>query len=482
MSAELLAGLDLGSTGVRTLVVDLGGGVRGRAYRRLASRFPAPGRVEQDPDELVAASRDVVREALRAARAEARDLAALGIATQRATALAWDAQTGRALAPAVGWQDRRAEEIADWLRERGLPGLVQPSAAKFAWWLARDADVRAAARARRLRLGTPDAWLARRLSGEPVHATDPGQASCTALYDLRRGAWSAAALERLGLDPGALPAVVPTAGALAETAAGVLGAAVPLAARAGDQQAAAFAQGVHAPGEAKLTLGTAAMLEVHTGRAPARAAGGAFPLALWELAGGERAFCLEGSVTTAGAAVDWWVSLGVFPDAAALARAAEGAASAGLVVVPSLEGLGTPWHDPGARGFVGGLTRGSGRAELARATLEGVAHRCADLVEALAPAAADLRVDGGLARSDLLLQLVADAAGCPLARSEEVETGALGAALLAGLGVGALADVAACRVLRPAARRFEPRADPRAREEARTRWRAAVARARSSSR
>jgi glycerol kinase len=479
VSGELLVGLDLGSTGVRALVVDLGGGVRGRAYRRLASRFPVPGRVEQDPEELVAASRDVLREALAAARAQARDLAALGIATQRATALAWDAASARALAPAVGWQDRRAEEIADWLSERGLPGLVQPSAAKFAWWLAHEPAVRDAARAGRLRLGTPDVWLARRLSGESLHVTDPGQASCTALYDLRRGGWSAALIERLALDPTTLPELAPTAAPLADTAAGVLGAAVPLAARAGDQQAAAFAQGVHAAGEAKLTLGTAAMLDVHTGAAPTQAAAGAFPLALWELPGGERAFCLEGSVTTAGAALEWWVSLGVFPDAEALAHAAEGAQSGGVVLVPSLEGLGTPWQDAAARGFVGGLTRGSGRAELARATLEGVAHRCADLIDALAPTMDGLRVDGGLARSDLLVQLVADLSGRPLERSSDVEAGALGAALLAGLGVGALPDLAACRALRPEARSFEPRSDASVREAARGRWRTAVARARS---
>jgi glycerol kinase len=479
VSAELLLGLDLGTTGVRALVVGLDGCVHGCAYRRLSTRFPAPGRVEQDPEELVAGSREVLRAALAAARAGARDVAALGIATQRATALAWDARDARALAPALGWQDRRAEEIAPLLRARGLPPLVQPSAMKFAWWLEREPAVRAAARAGRLRLGTPDVWLARRLSGEPLHVTDPGQASCTALYDLARGDWSRAMLERLELDSEMLPELAPTASPLAETATALLGAPVALAARAGDQQAAAFAQGIHAAGEAKLTLGTAAMLDVHTGAAPAAARAGAFPLALWRLRDGAQAFCLEGSVTTAGAALEWWVSLGLFRDAEALARAAEQAPSDGVAFVPSLEGLGTPWQDAAARGFVGGLTRGTGPDALARATLEGVAQRCADLVEALAAEVETLRVDGGLARSALLLRLLADLTGRPLERAAETETSALGAALLAGLGAGALPDLAACRALRPQGERFEPGPAAARAAESRARWRKIVSRARA---
>jgi glycerol kinase len=479
VSGELLLGLDLGTTGVRALAVGPDGRVRGRAYQRLATRFPAPGRVEQDPESWIAQSREVLRAALAEARAGARDVAALGIATQRATALAWDAADARPLAPALGWQDRRAEELGSLFSERGLPPLLQPSLAKFVWWLEREPAVRDAARAGRLRLGTPDAWLARRLTGEPLHVTDPGQASCTALYDLARRDWSPVLLARAGLARETLPAVVASAGIVGETASELLGAPVPLAARAGDQQAAAFAQGVHAEGEAKLTLGTAAMLELHTGAAPAAGKGGAFPLALWRLRDGGEAFCLEASVHTAGAAVDWWVALGVFPDAAALARAADVAASDGVVFVPALAGLGAPWHDAGARGFVGGLTRGSGRAALARATLEGVAQRCADLIEALAPPGGPLRVDGGLAQSALLLELVADASRRPLERAAETDTSALGAALLAGLGIGALADLDACRALRPACERFEPGPDAAAARAARSRWRARLARARS---
>jgi glycerol kinase len=472
MGGEFLLSLDLGTSGVRALVVGLDGGVRASAWRRLATRFPAPGRVEQDPEEFVAASTEVLRAALDTSGLSARDVAALGIATQRATALAWEARSARPLAPALGWQDQRGREIADQLRERGLPSGAQPAAAKFAWWLERDAGVRAAARRGTLRLGTPDAWLTRHLAGDGQSVTDPGQASCTALYDFGRGDWSPVLLERLGLAPETLPSVSATSGVVAETPASLLGAPVPLAARAGDQQAAAFAQGVHAPGEAKLTLGTAAMLDVHTGDAPSPPVSGSVPLALWRLADGEQAFCLEGSVTTAGAAVEWLVALGVLGDASELDHVAGSVAGPeGVVCVPALQGLGTPFNDEGARGFVGGLTRGSGRGHLARAVLEGIAQRCTDLCEALLSDRLPLRVDGGLARSDRLLQALADLSGRELERAAQAETTALGAALLAGLATGHLAGAAACRELRGPPQRFAPGTDAARARDARARWR-----------
>lgn len=474
MTGSLLAAIDLGSTSVRALVQEPGGRVLGRAARPLETRFPAPGRVEQDAETLFTRSLQALRLALEASRAQPSDLAALGIATQRATALAWSVETGRALAPAVGWQDQRsAPRIAE-LRAQGVPITTLPSASKFEWWLQHEAAVREAARRGELRLGTPDAWLAFRLSGEaPV--TDAGQASCTALFDLARGAWSQRACALFGVDPAWLPRIVATNAVVGGARA--LGCDVPLAARAGDQQAACFAQAVHAPGDAKLTLGTAAILDVHTGRDAAASGRGAYAVALWQLAGEAVEQGLEGTVISAGAAVDWLVQLGLLrapADADAVASAV--ASCEEVAFVPALQGLGTPYLDGEARGLLGGFTQSTTRAQVVRAVLEGVAQRCVDVCEALRLDARPLRVDGGLSRSDVLLQCLADLGGRPVLRAAEAEATARGAALLAGLGVGALPDRAACAAQAAVAQRFECRSEPAWRERARARWSAAVVR------
>lgn len=473
MARELLLALDLGTTNARALVLEPDGTLRGRAVRPLRARFPAPGRVEQDPEEWVTTSIEVLRAALHAAGIHARAVAGLGIATQRATAVAWDAKTGRALAPALGWQDRRPLEVADWLAERGLPLGTQPAAAKFVWWQRCDPHIAEMRRRGRLRLGTPDAWLGMRLSGCAV--TDPGQASCTALYDPAARDWSAVLLERLELERSALPRIVATAESAGETHAGLLGAAVPVVARAGDQQAAAFAQGVHTRGAAKLTLGTSAMLDVHVGEAPCAPPTGCVPLALWRLPDGSEAWCLEGHVATAGATVEWLRMLGLLravDEVDAVAR--EAATSDGVVFVPALEGLATPFSDPRAAGLIGGLTRGSGRAQLVRAALEGIAQRCADVWDVLRPDCAGVPVDGGLARSEVLLQLLADLLGRPVEPAAELETTALGAGWLAGLASGVIGDPASCGARRGAARRVEPRLGDAERVARRAEWRRRV--------
>lgn len=479
MTADLLLALDLGTTGVRALAVEADGTVRSRSYRPLATSCPAPGRVEQDPEEMWDASVAVLRAALREARAEARDVAAIGVASQRATAIAWDAAAGSPLAPAIGWQDRRTTARVAELRAQGIPITTLPSATKFEWLVRGVGAVREAAASRRLRLGTPDAWLGFRLTGGDLHATDPGQASCTGLFDLRRGGWSENGAAFFSLEVGALPRIAPTSAALGESRADLLGAPVAVAARAGDQQAACFAQGVRAPGDGNLTLGTAAILDVHTGAAPPRRAGGAFPIALWRLEDGGDAFCREGTVVTAGAVVDWLANLGVLPDASALDRVAGSVENAqDVAFVPSLLGLGTPFEDPTARGLIVGMTRGTTGAHIARALVEGIAHRCADLCEALDFRGRPLRADGGLARSDLLIQTVADFSGLPVLRASEHETTALGAAALAGLGVGIFANSGECSALAPSATRFEPSIDEGSRTAARARFAEALARAR----
>jgi glycerol kinase len=475
MSRELLLALDLGTTSARALVVGGDGAVRARVQRPLAARFPHPGWSEFDPDAACARCEEVLREALAAAKLGARDVAGLGIVTQRASALAWDAATLRPLAPAQSWQDQRTGARVAELKQLGIPMTTLATAPKLEWWLQHDDAVRAAARAGRLRFGTPDTWLAAKLAGGAPHVTDPGNASCTALFDASKGEWAQGLLDLFGVPRAALPALVPTSAAVGATRADLLGAPVPLAARAGDQQAAAFAQGAHARGDAKLTLGTSAMLDVHTGESLAEPAPGSYPLALWTLGDGARAFCLEGTVFTAGSAIDWLIELGVARDPAEVSRLAASAASSGGVrFVPALQGLGTPWLDDAARGAFLGLSRGSGRAELARAVLEGIAQRCADVCEALPLADGPLRVDGGLAQSDFLLRALADLSGREILRAGEVEATALGAAFLAGLAVGSWATPRACYALVSPSARVAPGIGAAERRAERDAWRAAI--------
>jgi glycerol kinase len=480
LSRELLLALDLGTTRVRALLAAPDGGVRARVWRRLATEHPAPGRVEQDPNTLWKASVEVLREALSLGGARAEEVAAIGVATQRATAVAWDASSGASLAPAIGWQDRRTTARAAELSAEGVPFTSLPSATKLEWWLANDANVKDAARRGSLRFGTPDVWLGARLTGGMAFVTDPGQASCTGLYDTQQRRWSGALLDLFGIDESQLPEVVATCGVQGETPRDLFGASIPVAARAGDQQAASFAQGVRVEGDAKLTLGTAAMLEVHAGdefRRAVKAPPGCFALPLWRFPDGREAICREGSVLTAGAVIEWLVGIGVLPKVTSLdALASSVPHSDGVCFVPALQGLGAPIADAGARGLIGGLTLGSTAAHLARAAIDGIAQRCVDVCEALALDARPLPVDGGLTRSDVLMQTLADCGGRPLIRSAEPETTALGAAWLAGVGIGTLEDAERSRKPAHDGDRFDPRWSSDERARARAAWRRALVR------
>jgi glycerol kinase len=470
-SREHVLALDLGTTSVRALVVRASGEAVGRATRALTTRFPEPGRVEQSPAEMWQLSRDVVHEALDAAGLAAHDLAGLGVVTQRGTTVAWDGRTLEPLAPAIGWQDRRAAARAAALLQQGVPIHSLASATKLEWWLRHEPRVRRAAETGVLRFGTPDVWLTQCLTGGEAFVTDPSQACCTGLHDARRNEWSPRVLDVLGLDARWLPRLVATDAVVGETPHDVLGASIPVAARAGDQQASTFAQGVLSPGQAKLTLGTSAMLDRHEGKTVPRPRPGTYPLVLWELAREGTAFCLEGTVITAGATVDWMVEVGLLPSASSLDTLARRVTSSdGVVFVPALQGLGTPRFDDAGRGLIGGLTRGTRPEHLARALVEGLAQRCADLCDALGPFDGALRVDGGLAQSDLLLQELADLSGCTLWRAAETETTALGAALLAALGVGLLGNAAEARATLAKPAEILPTLGATERDARRARW------------
>ena len=480
-ATSFVVALDAGTTGVRALLVDGGGAPRAEVYREVLPACPAPGLVEHDPETLFRATLDVLSEALAAVPGGVRGL---GIATQRGTAVVWEADSGRAVHPAISWQDGRTiRRCADLLAE-GV--FVSPLAAatKIEWILDRVDPDRDRIRAGRLRCGTLDAWLAWRLSGGRVSATDASNASCSGLFDLVGRGWNDAILAALRVPAAALPEIVDSEGVLGHVDASFGLPAIPIAAVIGDQQAAMMGQLRLAAGEVKITYGTSAMLDLNAGPEPLWSMQGAYPLVLWRRAG-HVAFCLEGTAITAGAAITWLRDgLGVIRTPTESGTLAASVTDAGGVwAIPAFQGLGTPYMDAAARAVVGGLSRATTRAHVVRAMLEGIAWRCREVYDALradcpfAPPVA-LRVDGGAACNDLLLQLQADALGLPVERPAVLQAGALGAGYLAGLATGVWATTDELRDVWRRERLFEPAVGADERETRFAAWQRHVAAAR----
>lgn len=442
--------IDQGTTGSTCIVVASDGSVVGRGYREITQHYPRPGWVEHDADEIVERTIAAAREAIAAAGVMPR---AIGITNQRETVVVWDRATGTPVGRAIVWQDRRTaercRELAPFATEiTARTGLVVDpyfSATKLEWLL-RDASLRRRAAAGDLLAGTIDSWLVWRLTGGRVHATDPTNASRTLLYDIDRMAWSADLCELFGVPAAMLPAVRPSAGSFGETTADLFGQPIPIAGVAGDQQAALFGQGCWEAGAAKNTYGTGAFLLLNTGRERPRGGPGILTTVACAR-DGSPVYALEGAIFIAGAAVQWLRDgLGVIGTAAeteALARSV--ASNEGVYFVPALVGLGAPDWEPDARGTIVGLTRGTTRAHLARAALEAMAYATRDVLDAMRRSAGTgltgwhdlpLRVDGGAAANDWLLQFQADVLGAAVERPLNVETTALGAAGLAGLVTG----------------------------------------------
>ena len=473
-STPLLLALDQGTTSTRAILFDAAGAPLRAAQRELRQIYPADGWVEHDPEEIWQASVAVLREAAAGERP-----AAIGIANQRETALLWDRESGACLHNAIVWQDRRTAPECARLRAEGAEPLVAErsglvidpyfSATKLAWLL----DELPGARGRRdLAFGTVDSFLAWRLTGGRTHATDATNAARTNLFDIRERVWSPELLELFRVPESVLPEVRGNADGFGVT--DILGAPVPIAGMAGDQQAATLGQGCLEAGDIKSTYGTGCFLLAHTGGEPVASRHRLLTTIALELAG-RTTYALEGAVFVAGAAVQWLRDgLGVIADAAETERLARDAGGSGVVMVPAFVGLGAPWWDPEARGALFGLTRDTGPAELARAALEAAAHQTADLLDA---AAADgvrpalLRIDGAMSANDWFAQRLADIAGLAVERPAVTETTAWGAAVLAGLGAGVFSDPR--EAARPAGRRFEPEGDP---APGRARWADAVAR------
>lgn len=477
---DLVIGLDQGTSGNTVLVVDRDLQVRARASVEFSQHYPQPGWVEHDPDEIWASVRQALRLALDGI--DPARLAAIGITNQRETTFVWDADSGHALDRAIVWQDRRTSDWCashkaledDTRRRTGLPIDPYFSASKLAWLRQRHSGCR-------LAFGTADTHMLRRLSGQAL--TDPGNASRTLLLDLASGAWCDTLIDRFGVAGTQFPTIVDSSGVCAHVR-GVpeLPDGLPIAGIAGDQQAALFGQGCFDPGQAKITYGTGSFVLSNTGTQAARSAHGMLSTIAWRI-GGQTHYALEGGAFIAGALVTWLRDgLGVIahPDELeALARSVPD--SGGVTLVPAHAGLGAPHWRPEARGLIHGLTRGTTRAHLARAALEGIAHSQCDILEAMssdlqAPLT-DLRVDGGAARNDLLLQLQADLSGLRLKRPRMLETTALGAAMMAGLGVGLWPNLDALRRAYPLEREFVPQMDANAQRAARAHWRSVVARA-----
>lgn len=485
MSAILA--LDQGTTGSTALVIHQDGTVLGRGYQEIHQHYPEPGWVEHDPDELFTSLVAAGTQALAAAHLTAGQVAGIGIDVQRETVVLWDRKTLRPVHNAIVWQDRRtadrcrelrAQGRAGWLAER--TGLVPDpyfSATKIEWLL-RDAEIRRRAGAGELAVGTVESWIVARLTSGSVHITDHTNASRTLLYDLARRAWDPELLDLFGVPSALLPTIVRSSGVVGESDAAVFGAALPIAGLVGDQQAALFGQGCVIPGSAKVTFGTGAFLLEYTGQELRRSRHGLLTTAACGPAG-EPAYALEGSLFIAGAAVQWLRDgLGVITTASeteAIARSVRD--TGGVHFVPAFAGLGSPYWNAEARGTITGITGGTTRAHLIRATLEAMAFGCADLVDAMtddsAVAPTALRVDGGAAANDWLMQFQADVLGTPVERPDLLDTTALGAGALAGLALGVWRSVADFQGGRKLAR-FTPAWSAAERAAARARWQRAV--------
>ncbi len=420
----MILAIDQGTTGTTCLVVDDELNVLGRGYRELEQRFPQPGWVEHDADEIWLGALEAAAEALDDAGITAHELDSIGIANQRETTVVWERSTGRPVAPAIVWQDRRTAarcRTLDFELVRERTGLVPDpyfSATKLEWLL-RDR------RQGGLAFGTVDSWLVWQLTGGQVHVTDPTNASRTLLCSLETLDWDDELLALFGVERELLPEIVRSDADVGEGE--LLGARIPIRGLAGDQQAALYGHGCHTAGEGKVTYGTGSFVLVHSGTDAPQPPHGLLATAAVD------GYALEGAVLVSGAALQWLRDgLGVLGSAAESELLARSVASTGGVVfVPSLTGLGSPWWDPDARGLVMGLTRGTTRAELVRAALEAIAHQVADVVDALPLRPTALRADGGASANGFLLQHQADLLGIPVEVAADLETTALGAAALA---------------------------------------------------
>jgi glycerol kinase len=494
VTAPFVLALDQGTTSSRAIVVDRAGAIAGAAQQELTQFFPHPGFVEHDPQEIWASQLATARRAMAEAAVGPEEIAAIGISNQRETVVLWERATGRPLHRAIVWQDRRTADRLAGFRQAGHDTLVRErtgllldpyfSASKIAWLLDHVPGARSRAAAGELAAGTVDAWLVHRLTGGARHVTDASNASRTSLFDIRRGEWDETLLDLFRVPRDVLPEVCPSSGPVGETGRALFGRSLPIAGIAGDQQAALFGQLCTRPGMVKNTYGTGCFMLMQTGPRAIASRHQLLTTVAWRLGAHPVDYALEGSVFMAGAAIQWLRDgLGLIstaPEVNALAASVPDAQ--GVVVVPAFAGLGAPYWDPRARGAIVGLTRGVTAAHIARATLEAIAYQVADVLHAMVAdtgtPVTEVRVDGGAAASNLLMQFQADILGVAVQRPRVTETTALGAAYLAGLGVGFWTDAGELAAHRDIDRTFEPAMSATERAERLAQWHRAVERVR----
>ncbi len=493
--AKVILALDQGTTSSRAIVFDRRGRIVSTAQQEFRQIFSQPGWVEHDAAEIWSTQLACARSALRLAGADATEVVALGVTNQRETTVIWDRATGAPIANAIVWQDRRTAERCQALREQGFEAritaltglLLDPyfSATKIEWLLDHVPGARARSGHGELAFGTIDTWLIWNLTGGAQHVTDVSNASRTLLLDLHALEWSDELLRLFNVPRALLPRVTASSEVVGTTAPELFGAPIAIAGNAGDQQAATFGQACFSEGMAKNTIGTGAFMLMNVGAKPQASNNRLLATAGWKLSiPPSTSYMLEGSVFVAGAVVQWLRDgLGLFArsdDVEALARQVEDHGD--VFVVPGFVGLGAPHWDPNARGAIVGLTRGTSKAHIARAALQSIAFQSADVLAAMQRDAhrplTEIRVDGGAARNDLLLQYQTDLTGVPVVRPEVTETTALGAAYLAGLATGFWGGVDEISELWRAERRFEPAMQAAQREELIARWHKAVERSR----
>ncbi|HSE92598.1 MAG TPA: glycerol kinase GlpK [Methylomirabilota bacterium] len=482
--------LDQGTTGSTALVVDPDGRVRARGYAELSQHFPRPGWVEHEPEEIWTTVEQAASAALKGAGIAGGEVAAVGITNQRETTVLWDRASGAPIHRAIVWQCRRTADTCERLRARGCEPLVRErtglvldayfSATKIGWLLDAVPDARQRARRGELAFGTVDSWLLWKLTGGRVHATDVSNASRTLLFGLRAVDWDAEMLALFEVPREVLPRVLASSGVFGETTdLGWLPRGVPIAGIAGDQQAALFGQACFDPGSAKNTYGTGCFLLLNTGKTPVASTRGLVTTIAWRL-DGRTTYALEGSVFVAGAAVQWLRDgLGLLNTAAESQALAESVPdTGGVYLVPAFVGLGAPHWDMYARGAIVGLTRGTTAAHLTRAALEAIAYQSRDVLEAMVAdagiAVRAMRVDGGAAANDFLCQFQADITDVPVLRPAVIETTALGAAYLAGLGAGVWRSLDGVAARASVERTFTPAMDATTRIRRYEGWRRAV--------
>jgi glycerol kinase len=485
--------LDQGTSSSRSVVFDEHGRIRSLAQQELAQIYPQPGLVEHDPLEIRNTQLATARQALKQAGITARDLSAIGITNQRETVVLWDHATGAPLHNAIVWQDRRTAPAIEQLKSGGAEPMVTEktgllldpyfSATKIAWLLDHIPGARERALRGELAAGTVDSWLLWNLSGGRTFATDITNASRTLLFNIHTCEWDQELLDLFNIPRALLPDVKPSSGFFAGTAKEIFGTPVPVTGIAGDQQAALFGQLCTEPGMAKNTYGTGCFILMQTGTKAVASSNRLLTTVAWRLEGCPVHYALEGSVFTAGAAIQWLRDgLGLIRSAAEINNlAAQVSDTGGVTVVPAFTGLGAPYWNPEARGIITGITRGTKAAHIARAVLEAIACQSADVLRAMEADTGtplkEIRVDGGAAASDLLMQMQADLLGIPVRRPEVIETTALGAACLAGLASGAWKNADELKSRRQIARTFEPAISGKERRQIESRWANAVGKA-----